>query len=193
MDLTTQISGGYGDSSRQVFSLKQKLQAMNIKVTHPIGDGSIIMNQNQGRTGAESWPPYDICLDYYESIRSSDFHVLYNDSGYVDEDMARELVYAMSVHKPVVLLYAPLLGSDVGRTFKRIIESRLSQLIVCDIRVLDDDDTLSLLSNLAKKPTSYALSNIERAAIRRSVRAYFRKLVTTCDATPMATSPLAFN
>lgn len=186
MDLTTQISGGYGGNSRKVFGLKRKLQGMNMIVTHPIGDGSIIIEQNQIYNGLVSWPLYEIYLDYYESVANSDFHIVYNEwhgeKGYFDETMAREVVYAMSKRRHVVLLHSPVFQPGVAVIFKRIIESRLNQLIICDLTVTDAVDTLRLARNIADKSTSYAFSNVESRAVKRLMREYFRSLLSSDSA-----------
>lgn len=181
MILQTQISGGYGENRKQVFRLKAKLEDIDIHVTHPIGDGSFVIAEDFIEQAKKTPRVYEIMLEFYGAISTSSFHIVYNKvhgkEGYLNNDMAREVLFAMSKRKPIILLYQPHFTSDVDRFSQKLIERYLSQIIVCDLSILDRADLKRLLLGVANPPTSYALTNEDRAAIRRSYRAYFRHLL----------------
>ena len=170
MKLTTQIGGAYGANGRLPFEIKSKLETVGVTVKHPFAEYA----------EKDAWPPYDIYVDYFESLGTSNFHVACNEiyglEGYCNEDMAREIVYAMSKRKPIILLHVPVFEGHIDPHFQDIITRKLKQLIVCDIARLDQTDLRRLVASIGNSSTSYGFTNKENAVISRSVCEHFVNL-----------------
>lgn len=181
MSLQTQMSGGYGENRELVFQLKAKLEAIDIHVTHPLGDGFFVIEENIIEQGKRGHQAYEILLDYYGSIVTSNFHIICNNehgkTGYLNRNVVLEILYAMVKRKPVIFLHPPRFTGDIDSFSRKMIERYLHQMIVCDLLMLDTVDLKRLLSGIAHPPTAYALTNDDRAHIQRLVRTYFRNLL----------------
>lgn len=179
MDIRTQIGGGYGAEYRTVYYLKDKLQSVDITVTHPIGDGPLVVNRGQVTADGKSWSLYELHLDYYLSIINCDVHIVFNRAdgheGGIDADMARGILYSMVKRRPIIMLFAPLFLPGVDLFSQELIMRHLNQIIISDLTALDETDTRNLLCNVASQPLHYGISNHEAAYINAAVRAYFRR------------------
>jgi hypothetical protein len=171
MELVTQISGGYELNTRLVSKLKEKLTRNTcVSVAHPVASAS-----------RARWSAYELFLDFYESIARSDFHIVCNEvgdsKGYLSEQMADELLYAMLKSKPVIMLHSPLFLEDVDIFAQQIIKRHMSRIVICDLTLLDREDICAFLGNVGERPVNYSLTNNEKAIIQSRGRGYFRQLL----------------
>lgn len=114
----------------------------------------------------------------FAELRDSDALVIPNK---IDVPSSNEaiihILYAMLLSKPIIL-YAPLsFNEDVDGFTKSVINTRLSKLIICDLTMLDERDTETLLRNTLNSTINYVLTKHQQTLIRAKLRAYFRRLL----------------
>lgn len=181
MNLTTQIGGKYQADNTSLFVLKHKLEDAGIKVTHPLNDEFTYNEVGESLTfDPHVWTMYDVVLSYFESISTSDFHIISNEAngikGYIGETAALEIMYAMLKRKPIILLHAPKFKDSLDTFTKQIISTRLNKMMISNLIELDETDLTEFLNNL-REPVNYVISQREETLIRSQLRAQFRRLL----------------
>src|SRR5689334_12884085 len=104
MKLQTQMTGRV-PSSPCILDFKEKLQSFAISVAHPYDDGFIF--------NSSKWSAYELALDKYESIERSDFHIVFNVNGDLDDEMAQEIEFAMLKNKPIIMMHVPSFDKSI--------------------------------------------------------------------------------
>lgn len=171
MSLITQIGG---ISQTNVTALRDVLlaQAENIEVTHP-HKGGIAFSEWEN-----PWSFYESELHLFESIATSDFHIIANDGGVLNETLALQILYAMVMHKPVVLLAEPSFDDSVDAFTRQTVRLHRDQLLVIDLDQLAGDKTdFTRIIDEITRPVAYQLTNYDEAFIKSDIRHYFRSLL----------------
>jgi hypothetical protein len=121
--------------------------------------------------------PYGEELLFFQSIASSNFHLSANIvQREIDNKMAQQILYAMLKHKPVILIQPPTFSTNVNYFSRIVISSRLSKIIICDLRMLDLQDLQELLRNITSELANYTLTRHEDIIIRSYLKSYLRDL-----------------
>ncbi|HSX07610.1 MAG TPA: hypothetical protein VLG11_01830 [Candidatus Saccharimonadales bacterium] len=173
----TQISGMYQSERSSLFRVKAKLEQCGIQVIHPLSDGFIFTKKSAAPTVVSAlWTPYETNLDYFQAIALDDFYTVSNDDGFISDSMARGILYAILLGKPVVFLHKPQFESGVQGRMQQLIGRQLPKMHVTDLLALTGVELEQTLTSLGM-PVDYQLTPGEVHAIQREVRSYFRSLL----------------
>lgn len=177
MDITTQLGGVYRPNNHALFAVKKKLQALGVRVTHPISYDFIIKDNQPFTFDPNVWSQYEVALDYYQSIATCDFHVVCNQKagtsqGYMGADTARSLVYALLKHKPVILLFHPTFASDVNPLEAGIIERNIPAIKIENILHHTNDQLRRTIATTCKMHPQYQFEDNEINAVHDRVQTY---------------------
>jgi hypothetical protein len=175
--MKVQISGKQINNQASLLKIQEKLAQCDIATTHPFGDG-FIFTQSAGAPGIVSalWTPYESNLDYFEAIAESDLYIVHNEDGNIDAAVARGLLYALSLDKPIMLAVEPRFDHDVSARVRHLILAHVKQYTVADVVSLATKDLAAYVTKAAAA-TSYNLTSAERALIRTTLRQHFRSLL----------------
>lgn len=177
MDITTQLGGVYRPNNHALFAVKRKLQALGVRVTHPISYDFIVRDHQPFTFDPNVWSQNEIAFDYYQSIATCDFHVVCNQKtgaaqGYIGADTARSLVYALLKRKPVILLFAPSFADDVHPLEAAIIERNLPAIKIENLLHSTEDQLLHCITSTCKMRPDYQFENSEMNTIHSRVQSY---------------------
>lgn len=167
MNLTTQLTTTKESSIK---SLREKLEAQDIKVAHPTRDEPIFYeNEN------DPWSRYESQLNLFESIAMSSFHIVMNE-GALTNDAGLQILYALIKNKPVIMLQEPTFEKSVDALTREIITSHITKLQVADLNDMEPAEISFLLKNLPEH-IDYQLTAHQEALIKSHVKAHFRSLL----------------
>jgi hypothetical protein len=119
---------------------------------------------------------YHVAIDNFDLIKQNDSYILFTSSEPITPDIALEIMYAMTLRKPVILLAPPIFSKDIDLFSREMIMNRLSKILVCDVQLLDQGDLHQFLHNAAREPMNYVITKHETALIKSRLKAYFRRL-----------------
>lgn len=195
--MKVQISGKQINNQASLLKIQEKLAQCGIATTHPFGDG-FIFTQSAGAPGIVSalWTPYESNLDYFEAIAESDLYIVHNEDGCIDAAVARGILYAVSLDKPVMLAAEPRFDHDVSIRVQRLILAHAKQYTVASVATLTNEELATRITKAAAA-TSYNLTPAERALIGTTLKQHFRNLLAHhTESTPVVaevkkTEPIA--
>lgn len=170
MNIATQISGNIHPGNSALRALKSMLTLIGIHVTHPSRDESLFYEADSRAT----WRQYDNELAFYNSIADSPFHIVYND-GAIDDEIARQISYAMLKKRPILMTGAPTFSSSLSPFIRSVIIKHIHSFHSVNLPNLELTELSLLLGKL--KPTDYSLSKNEKVLINAQVKAHFRNLL----------------
>lgn len=178
MIASTQIGGKYHKDDDSLFHLKEILRSAGIAVSHPIADRIMYSNNGQGFAfDPAQMSFYEVEKDYYDSIASSDFHTVNNvfleDKGYVGESAALEMAYAMTHHKPVVIMYPIHLKDSLDGGLKKILLERVDRIEVHNMHKMEPDTIKTACQALRGRLVDYGLPASEERFVADKVRQLF--------------------
>lgn len=192
MALKAQICGLHITKDDTLFRLNSMLSTSDIAVAHPFHDG-FIFTHNAGAPGLVSalWTAYESNVHYFEATTESDIFIVASNDGFLNAPMARGIMHAMLVGKPIVLLETPLFDASVSMLTQKIIARHARSFTIANLLKLSPEELRSHLEQLAE-PVDYELSNTEKIIIRADLKAHFRRLLAkpATDATPAKTKAL---
>lgn len=117
---------------------------------------------------------YTKALYRYLHIRQADLHIV---SGRLTQQRLQEVLYAMTLGKPLVILDGPSFTGDVSAFAKAAVMSRLSKTYLSTITMLDDTELNTFLKNIAQ-PVNYVITKHEQILIRSQINGHLRGLLT---------------
>lgn len=175
--LTTQL-GGPNLKNNTLFAVKRRLTSAGIRVIHPLNDGFFLMQGRYFTFNPRKWLRYEVDVDYYESILSTDLHIVCNETanGVIDYDAALEILFAMIHNKPIVLTNQPQLGKRTDLLIRDILGPRLINLPVLHLRAIPADSVQEALAKLPKS-VDYNLSEHDKLLIKSRLKEHFRRLL----------------
>lgn len=138
--LVTQIGGPYSPENLKLFPFKAALVAAGYDVRHPVGD-TVSLHDGRWRavqTGQSVDPFPAVERDYYDGIRSCDFHCVANfrvsAPGSLGNSAATEIGYAMLHGRPILLTDAIVFGEQVDDSLKEAIAANQSHFHQIDFQ-----------------------------------------------------------
>jgi len=177
MALKAQICGLHITKDDTLFRLNGMLSKSDISVAHPFHDG-FIFSYNAGAPGLVSalWTAYESNLHYFEATVDSDIFIVASQDGFLNAPMARGIMHAMLVGKPIVLLETPLFDASVSMLNQKIIARHARNFTIANLLKLSSEELRSHLQQLAE-PVDYTLSAAEKTIIRAELKGHFRRLL----------------
>lgn len=106
-------------------------------------------------------------------IQGADVHIT---AGNLNQQRTQEILYAMTLGKPIVILDRLAFTQDVTMFAKNAILSRLGKMYLSNISMLDDGDLNVFINNIAQ-PLNYVVTKHERILIRSQINGYLRNLL----------------
>ncbi len=178
MALKAQICGLHITNDDTLFQLAGKLSQAGVTVTHPLHD-EFIFTHNTGAPGLVSalWTTYESNLDYFEATKTSNVFIVASSDGFLNAPMARGIMHAMLLGKPIILLENPLFDASVNMTTQKIIARHARTFDAVNLLKLSSVELRSHLEQLSE-PVNYDLTAKEKTIIRAELRAHFRRLLT---------------
>jgi len=171
MQLKTQISGKYSIEDGGVFSLKKKLIEAGITVFHPICDKIIGFDHGVPISFVKhkGLSLFDVELDYYNCIKSSPFHIVYNcfktTMGYIGGSVSLEITYAIVFNRPIIICFNEIaLNKAVQKKIAEIIIRNKKNFIHISLQDLSKEKILSRVGEV-----SYDITPDEEAFVLDSV------------------------
>lgn len=171
MSTITQISGNIHPDNRALHTLQGVFAQLNIRVTHPSADELFFYNRKDPDT---TWQRYDNELSLYKSISNSPFHIIFND-GKIDQNVGRQILYAMTKKRPILMTGAPVFASSVTPFTRDLIKAHVWQFHSINLPELEASEMKLLISKLI--PKDYKLSENEKVLIHSQTKAHFRRLL----------------
>jgi len=177
MALKAQICGLHITKDDTLFRLDEMLSKSDISVAHPFHDG-FIFTHNAGAPGLVSalWTAYESNLHYFEATTESDIFIVASNDGFLNAPMARGIMHAMLIGKPIVLLETPLFDASVSMLNQKIIARHARSFTIANLLKLSPEELRSHLQQLAE-PVDYALTAAEKTIIGAELKAHFRRLL----------------
>lgn len=181
MPVKTQIGGKYHRDDPTIFTLKWHLQSAQVIVTHPLADAIIASDQEHGYAfDPKVHSFYDVELDYYCSMATSNFHTVCNrfggNLGYIGGSASLEIMYAMLHSRPIVLLYPPTLRVEADSFTKEFLRQRLALVQVINLLQLDVESLVAFVNSIRESSTNYSVDQDAAHEIRERVRKLFGAL-----------------
>lgn len=177
--LLTQV-GGQATKNNSLFIAKYKLKKAGLAVAHPLNDGFALVQGRYFTFNPQKWQHYEVELDYFESIRQSDLHVVCNDSplleGGLDAHTSLSILFAMQHKKPIVLTRRPTLALKTDLFMLHALHKRLAKLIVLNLRTLSSNELRSVVASLPQS-VEYDLTQQEIALLKLRLKSHFRHLL----------------
>lgn len=170
MNISTQISGHIYRESAHLHTFTHLLIQLGIQVAYPDQDESFFYKADLNA----AWRHYNRELEFYESIASSSFHVLYND-GPISDDTALEILYAVLKNRPIVVIDTLVFAKNVSSFGRDLIMQHAEKFHMVDVPELELSELNELLR--AIKPIDYHLLGSERLLISAQIKAHFRALL----------------
>lgn len=169
MALITQIGS---TSEADATALRDMLleKSKDVDVAHP-RKGGLSFSEWEN-----PWAFYESELHLYESIATSAVHIIANHDGTLSETLALQILYAMLLHKPVILMAEPTFDESVDVFARQTLRLHQDQFAIADLAKLSDKK-LAVILKAATKPTAYQLNDHEEALIKTDIRRYFRWLL----------------
>lgn len=165
--LSTQIGSAAHHKKNSLLRAHKQLQQLDIKVTHP-KDGFVFTSH--------PWDAYEYELGFYDSLARSSFHIIWNEDGRLTPDLARQLLYAMTKQRPVVLLEKPYFTPEVDPFTREAISARQPEFFVAHLHRMEPAELNYELKNLPET-VDYQLAPRELTLIHSRVKAHFRQLL----------------
>jgi len=178
---STQIGGKYHKDDNSLFRLKKILQSARVVVSHPIADQILYSNKGQGFAFDPTKTSfYEVETDYYNSIATSDFHTVNNTflsyRGYIGESAALEMAYAMSHHKPIIVMYPLRLKDSLDTALENLLLSRENCIKVHDMHELSLDAVKDVCLAAYGRTIDYGLTADEEDFIADRVKRLFAEI-----------------
>ena len=161
-------------SDANLFEFKKRFAKITSTITHSYGDGFIF---NMTKRHSNKWSPYELTLNHYESIKGASLYIVFNAEGFIGEEVVQEIEFAMLKNKPVVMLRMPMFDKSVDLACRQILAEKIDKITICDITMLDDNDTRLFLEQSSSRAVNYHLTNNEIKDINRRLKSYFRELI----------------
>jgi hypothetical protein len=182
---STQLGGKFIKEDTGIFMLKKHLVNSGITVSYPEGD-SIVAEYNgiPVTFDVTNKQFYKVELDYLRSIRKTPFHIVYNKNkdieGYIGESAGIEMLFAFTHHKPVVVLYEPLLSHSLWSEAHEMISRNIKHLFIQRIDLFSNTNLQEFFAEISQKKIIYDLSNQEKNQIlfmvHRLIKIYKSKI-----------------
>lgn len=178
IQVSAQIVGQAFDANVMLFRIKERLQLVGLAVQHPYENR---LSQREFTTHTydpRKWSEYEITLDLYEMMKKSAFHVISNDTGgIVDAVMARSMLYAMVLDKPIILTNKPFFAKTIPTEWRDLIAKHEDKLTVVSLLKLNNADLQQFVTDLAKKKISYKLNKTDKDFIVKTINSSLDQLL----------------
>lgn len=118
-------------------------------------------------------------IDQFKQVK--DAHSLIVDNNVSTKDalglkcLNYRILYAMLHDKPIVMFNPPENHGAISPWLERIIQNRLSKIIVCNISLLDKNDGSEFLKSISQtEKMNYTLTKGEQVLINAAIRSHFQ-------------------
>lgn len=170
MQVFAQVVGQAFDANVMLFRIKERLELVGLGVQHPLENRLNQREFNRHTYDPRKLTEYEVTLDLYAMMRQSKFHVISNDiGGIVDQVMARSILYAMTLNKPIVFTNKPFFAANIPNEWRDIIDKRNDKLTVVSLLKLNNADLQSFVQDLSKQTVDYKLGPVEKALIHQTI------------------------
>ncbi len=169
MIVSTHISGNIRPGNSALDAIINTLGTVGVHAANPSEDGLFSINSQH-----PAWHHYDTELALYESIAEAPFHIILND-GEITESIGRQILYAMSQGRPIVMTGLPTFATDISSFTRETILNHASQFHAINLAGLEKEEMRELVDTVS--PQDYRLTDSEKVLIRAKVRSHFRRLL----------------
>ena len=187
--LSTQVGGKYHPDDDGVFLVKRALLRLGVSVSHPLADEIKVVNGYHGFAFDPARQSFrEVERDYYESIRTCDFHTVCNqfkaNFGYLGNSASLEVAYAMCHGRPIVAMHPLTVNIDVYSQVRAFLTGRLHRVMTHNFLRATPAHNRRFLYGLHAKQVDYGVSDVDRYLIESRASTLLDELSDeTADAT----------
>ncbi len=127
---------------------------------------------SDGQKNGQSF--YEIELEYLNSIKNSDMHIVYNQfdqrlQSNISEYTSIELAYALIHNKPVFLISSPIFSESVPKEIQEVINKNLENIFIAHLDKFTKKALYTFIKLAVKRFKSYKITPKDEVCVLKYI------------------------